>query len=105
MARQDFYKPKGSETVTLTTSIATLKSLMSAGKFHPGVTRLRIQNLEADDMYIAVSLGGAPANTGAMAILPQNQVWPFEYEMHGCDCIYVAGGSVAHHAHVFQDGV
>lgn len=105
MGRQDFYKAKGSETVTLTTSITTLKSLMAAGHFHPGTTRLRIQNLEADDLYIAVSRGGAPATTDGMAVLPEKQVWPFEYDVNGCDCIYVAGASGAHHAHVFQDGL
>lgn len=97
------WKPR-SQTVAVGTTPVTLKSLMAGAEFMPGIGRLLIQNLEAFDLYVSVS-NPIPATAADMAIIEAKKVMDFEYQMSGCDLIYVAGSGPGHRLHVIQEGL
>lgn len=105
---REYYKPKkDSLTINASNTITTLKSLIEAAgsSIHPATTRIRIQNLDAADLYHAVGISGAPGTTSEMAPLPQNQIYPYEYDAAGLAFVYVCGQSATHYIHVWQDGL
>lgn len=106
--RHHYYKPKkNSLTINAGNSIATLKSLIEAAgsTIHPGTTRIRIQNMDANDLYHSVGVSAAPSTTADMAPLPENQIYPYEYDSAGAAFIYVCGQAATHYIHVWQDGL
>jgi hypothetical protein len=86
------------ENISLTTSIVTLKSLISGTAFQQTTRRVLIANctnpLADPQVYIYASAhGSAPDAVTKMIPIAPGQIMPFEYAGTDLDNVYVAGGA------------
>lgn len=96
MNTQLFGRLKNGENVSLSASdgIVTLKSQLSAGRFHEGTILVGIVP-HGGAIYIGTSKKTAgtltpPTSTSAMQALPQNTAMSFSCEERDLDTLYIA---------------
>jgi len=103
MGPAEWFTPKKTEVIEVTTAIVTLKSLLAAEAFENGVVRVRIQNVAPQNaLYIAWSSGDAPAAVANMGVIPTNQVWTCDYQVSDLEKLYLAGAGTQN-VFVWQD--
>ncbi len=84
-------EPIVGQSVTVTASIVTLKSLLAGTAFQRGTNILTLFNTsDANKLYFAIK-GSAPAAVAEMAWIPPGQAYPFRYDPKDLENLYVAG--------------
>jgi len=100
-----FSKPKAFEALIVT--IGTTPTLVKLGlcdnKFHPGTTRVRMQNTGSDNVYWAWS-DVTPGDYTHMARIPPDASFWFNWDSANLDMLWICGDTVTSKVVILQEG-